>query len=68
MFEVKTREMGDERSKIFKEFLTRSRQFGADSGQAANSAQTQKPAGPEQPELLSEPRLAIPLQNMEKKE
>ncbi|OLC24084.1 MAG: hypothetical protein AUH71_03300 [Thaumarchaeota archaeon 13_1_40CM_4_48_7] len=68
VFEVKTREMGDERSKIFKEFLTRSRQFGADSAQAANSAQTQKPAGPEQPELPSEPRLAIPLQNMEKKE
>jgi len=68
VFEVKTREMGDERSKIFKEFLTRSRQFGADSAQAANSAQTQKPAGPEQPELLSESRLAIPLQNIEKKE
>ena len=68
VFEVKTREMGDERSKIFKEFLTRSRQFGADSAQAANSAQTQKPAGPEQPELLDESRLAIPLQNMEKKE
>ena len=68
VFEVKTREMGDERSKIFKEFLTRSRQFGADSGQAANSAQTQKPAGPEQPELLDESRLAIPLQNIEKKE
>jgi len=68
VFEVKTREMGDERSKIFKEFLTRSRQFGADSAQAANSAQTQKPAGPEQPELLDESRLAIPLQNIEKKE
>jgi len=68
VFEVKTSEMGDERSKIFKEFLIRSRQFGADSAQAANNAQTQKPAGTEQPELLNEPRLAIPLQNMEKKE
>lgn len=68
VFEVKTSEMGDERSKIFKEFLIRSGQFGADSAQAANNAQTQKPAGTEQPELLSDPRLAIPLQNMEKKE
>jgi small-conductance mechanosensitive channel len=63
VFEVKTSEMGDERSKIFKEFLTRSRQFGADSAQA--NAQTQKPAGTEQPEL---PKLAIPLQNMENKD
>src|SRR5438093_7198918 len=31
VFEVKTREMVDERSKLFKEFLTRSSRFGADS-------------------------------------
>jgi small-conductance mechanosensitive channel len=62
VFEVKTSEMGDERSKIFKEFLTRSRQFGADSAQAANNAQTQKPAETELP------KLAIPLQNIENKE
>jgi small-conductance mechanosensitive channel len=68
VFEVKTSEMGDERSKIFKEFLTRSKQLGGDSAQATNNAQTKKQAGTEQPELLSEPKLAIPLQNMETKE
>jgi small-conductance mechanosensitive channel len=61
VFEVKTSEMGDERSKILKEFLARSKQFDSSS---ANNAQ--KPAGPQ--ELLVEPKVAIPLQNIEKQD
>ena len=67
VFEVKTSEMGDERSKILKEFLTRSRQFMVDPAQPASSAQAQKPAGAQQ-ELLVEPKVAIPLQNVEKQD
>lgn len=67
VFEVKTSEMGDERSKILKEFLTRSKQFMTDPAQAASSAQAQKPAAT-QPELLAEPKVAIPLQNIEKQD
>ena len=67
VFEVKTSEMGDERSKILKEFLTRCRQFTADPAQVASAAQVQKPA-PAQPELLVEPKVAIPLQNIEKQD
>ena len=67
VFEVKTSEMGDERSKILKEFLTRSKQIGGDSAQTVASAQGQKPAGSQQ-ELLAEPKVAIPLQNMEKQD
>jgi small-conductance mechanosensitive channel len=66
VFEVKTSEMGDERSKILKEFLTRSKQIGDDAVQAA-SPQRQRPAGTQQ-ELLVEPKVAIPLQNMEKQD
>src|SRR5213593_1727591 len=68
VFEVKTRERGDERSKILKEFLIRSRQIGSESNSAGKDSPPQKPAVQQQQELLSEPRLAIPLQNMEKKE
>lgn len=64
VFEVKTSEMGDERSKILKEFLTSSKQIG--STQATNSSQGQKADGTQQPELLIEHKVAIPLQNMEK--
>jgi small-conductance mechanosensitive channel len=67
VFEVKTSEMGDERSKILKEFLTRSRQIGGDSVQSASSSQAQKPAGSQQ-ELLVEPKVTIPLQNVEKQD
>jgi hypothetical protein len=66
VFEVKTSEMGDERSKILKEFLTRSKQIGDDAVQAA-SPQRQRPAWTQQ-ELLVEPKVAIPLQNMEKQD
>ncbi|HXG06844.1 MAG TPA: hypothetical protein VNI77_05910 [Nitrososphaera sp.] len=67
VFEVKTSEMGDERSKILKEFLIRSKQIGSEADQAANSSQEQKPAGAQHPEqLLPEPRVTIPLQNIER--
>lgn len=66
VFEVKTSEMGDERSKILKEFLTRSKQIGDEAVQAA-SPQGQRLARTQQ-ELLVEPKVAIPLQNMEKQD
>jgi small-conductance mechanosensitive channel len=53
VFEVKTSEMGDERSKILKEFLTRSKQIG----DIPNGTQD-KPS--------DEPKVAIPLRNIEK--
>ena len=67
VFEVRTSEMGDERSKILKEFLMRSKQIGSDTVQAAKSPPRQKSAGAQQ-ELFIEPKLAIPLQNMEKQD
>jgi small-conductance mechanosensitive channel len=68
VFEVKTSEMGDERSKILKEFLVRSRQIGSESSTSGKDLQAQKPAGSQQPELLVEPKVTIPLQNMEKQD
>jgi small-conductance mechanosensitive channel len=68
VFEVKTSEMGDERSKILKEFLIRSKQIAGEAGQDANSSQGQKPAVAQQPELLVEPKVTIPLQNIEKQD
>ena len=64
VFEVKTSEMGDERSKILKEFLAKTKQL-FDASSPANIAQ--KPTGPQQ-ELMAEPRVAIPLQNIEKQD
>jgi small-conductance mechanosensitive channel len=51
VFEVKTSEMGDERSKILKEFLTRSKQISD---------------GPNGPQDRPSGEVAIPLQNIEK--
>jgi small-conductance mechanosensitive channel len=68
VFEVKTSEMGDERSKILKEFLTRSGQIGIDNMQTAAALKEQKPAVSQQAELLVEPKVAIPLQNIEKQD
>jgi small-conductance mechanosensitive channel len=67
VFEVKTNEMGDERSKILKEFLTKSRQIGPESNLAGKDSQHQRPATQQQ-ELLIEPKVTIPLQNMEKQD
>ncbi len=55
VFEVKTSEMGDERSKILKEFLVRSRQIVAEPA----------PAGSRPSEIPAEQKVAIPLQNAE---
>src|SRR5919201_3057409 len=44
VFEVKTSEMGDERSKILKEFLVRSGQIGTGSDCAGKDSQPQKAA------------------------
>lgn len=55
VFEVKTSEMGDERSKILKEFLVRSRQIASE----------QAPAGSRPSEVPTEQKVAIPLQNAE---
>ncbi|HEY3094562.1 MAG TPA: hypothetical protein VGJ42_02265 [Nitrososphaera sp.] len=68
VFEVKTSEMGDERSKILKEFLTRSRQIGAESSPAGKDAQAQTPVVQQQRELLIQPKVTIPLQNIEKQD
>lgn len=68
VFEVKTSEMGDERSKILKEFLVKSRQIGTNSYAGKDSQTQQKPAGSQQQELLVEPKVTIPLQNMEKQD
>lgn len=60
VFEVKTSEMGDERSKILKEFLVKSGQVGSGSSPARKNSQQQ--------ELLTEPKMILPLQNIEKQE
>jgi small-conductance mechanosensitive channel len=59
VFEVKTSEMGDERSKILKEFLVRSKQIGTDSTGKDSQALRELPV---------EPKVTIPLQNMEKQD
>jgi small-conductance mechanosensitive channel len=64
VFEVKTSEMGDERSKILKEFLTRSRQIGSESSPAGKDSEPQKPVVQQQ--QIDPPKMTIPLQNMEK--
>jgi small-conductance mechanosensitive channel len=68
VFEVKTSEMGDERSKILKEFLTKSKQIGSESNLAGKDFQPKKPVVQHQQELLIEPKMTIPLQNLEKQD
>jgi len=63
VFEVKTSEMADERSKILKEFLIRSKQIGVEttsteSKETVNTIQTA--------EVLVEPKVALPFPNMER--
>jgi small-conductance mechanosensitive channel len=67
VFEVKTSEMADERSKILKEFLIRSNQIPvgmalteAKESETANASSTIK--------VLVEPKIALPFQNMERHE
>src|SRR5262245_45889587 len=61
VFEVKTSEMGDERSKILKEFLVRSQQIGTDTDSHKG---LQKPSS-SQHEAVTESKISIPLQNIE---
>ena len=60
VFEVKTSEMGDERSKILKEFLVKSGQVETRPGPERKNSQQQ--------ELLTEPKMTLPLQNIEKQD
>lgn len=60
VFEVKTSEMGDERSKILKEFLVKSGQVGSRPSPERKNSQQQ--------ELLTEPKMTLPLQNIEKQD
>lgn len=63
VFEVKTSEMADERSKILKEFLIRSKQIGVEltPAELKESASTPQPA-----EVLVEPKVVLPFQNIDK--
>jgi small-conductance mechanosensitive channel len=63
VFEVKTSEMGDERSKILKDFLTMSKQIGL---MPVHEKDLQRSA--QAGFLTAESKVAIPLQNMEKQE
>jgi hypothetical protein len=67
VFEVKTSEMADERSKILKDFLVKSKQIGGSPVPEAKVAEPAKPTAPQSQELLIEPKVAIPLQNIEKR-
>jgi small-conductance mechanosensitive channel len=63
VFEVKTSEMADERSKILKEFLIRSKQIGvelASTEPKESAASTPQPA-----EVLIEPKVVLPFQNID---
>jgi small-conductance mechanosensitive channel len=63
VFEVKTSEMADERSKILKEFLIRSKQIGVEliaSESKVTAASTPRPA-----EVLIEPKVVLPFQNID---
>ncbi|HKZ62132.1 MAG TPA: mechanosensitive ion channel domain-containing protein [Nitrososphaera sp.] len=68
VFEVKTSEMCDERSKILKEFLVRSRQIGTELSPAGKDSQAQKPSSQQQHEPLIESKVTLPLQNIEKQD
>lgn len=61
VFEVKTSEMGDERSKILKEFLVKSRQVGTEPSLAGKYSRE-----PQEPK--TEPNMTLPLQNIEKQD
>lgn len=67
VFEVKTSEMADERSKILKDFLVKSKQIGGEAVPASKGTEPPKPATVQPQEILVEPKVAIPLQNIEKR-
>lgn len=61
VFEVKTSEMADERSKILKEFLIRSKQIGVE---VASTEEKESVSSPQQ-EVLIEPKVVLPFQNID---
>jgi small-conductance mechanosensitive channel len=63
VFEVKTSEMADERSKILKEFLIRSKQIGVETAPIEAKETT---SAPQAAEILVEPKVALPFPNMER--
>jgi len=64
VFEVKTNEMADERSKILKEFLIRSKQIGVELASAQPNESI--PSTPKPVEVLMEPKVILPFQNIDK--
>jgi len=62
VFEVKTSEMADERSKILKEFLIRSKQIGVELTSIKESAAS----APQAAKVLVDPKVALPFPNMER--
>jgi small-conductance mechanosensitive channel len=64
VFEVKTSEMADERSKILKEFLIRSKQIGVELAITESNESDASSPGPA--EVLIEPKVVLPFQNMDK--
>ncbi len=67
VFEVKTSEMADERSKILKEFLIRSKQIGVDQVAAAlaEAKESEPSKASSTNEILVEPKVALPFRNIE---
>jgi small-conductance mechanosensitive channel len=61
VFEVKTSEMADERSKILKEFLIRSKQIGVEVA----STEEKESVSSSQQEVLVEPKVVLPFQNID---
>ncbi len=61
VFEVKTSEMADERSKILKEFLIRSKQIGVELTQT----ESKESVSSSQQEVLIEPKVVLPFQNID---
>jgi small-conductance mechanosensitive channel len=63
VFEVKTSEMADERSKILKEFLIRSRQIEVEL--TSTEAKESGASSPQSAEVLREPKVVLPFQNID---
>jgi small-conductance mechanosensitive channel len=67
VFEVKTSEMADERSKILKEFLIRSKQIEVEVA-SLEIKETVNSSSSLATEILLEPKVALPFQNLERRE
>ena len=64
VFEVKTSEMADERSKILKEFLIRSKQIEVEL--ASTESKGSVASAPQPAKVLVEPKVVLPFQNIDK--